>query len=148
MAYVLNNPTLIFFRQHTISHISLSSSAACASTVRVGQLLGLVARYMYNCFRTWLYEDRTKTPTGHEIGQSPDMISQTESPSIDDRWRDIAKLCLRFVTIGTSDANCERSLSRQRQVQGLNTSNITTELLEARMRTLTPSVWRLILQVH
>ena len=101
---------------------------------RVGQLLGLDARYMYSCFRTWLYEDRTKTPTGHEIGQSPDMIWR-RTPSIDDRWRDFAKLCLRFVTIGTSEADCERSLSRQRQVQGLNTTNITTELLEARMRT-------------
>lgn len=100
---------------------------------RLGRIFGIDSMYLHNCFRSWLYEDRRDTPTRFQIGQSPDVIWR-QVPAVKGEWREFAQIALRLVTIGTSEADCERALSRQRDVQGLHTNNIRTDLLEARMR--------------
>ena len=107
--------------------------AAFAEISRVGTILGMSQEYVHECFCEWLYSDRSTTPTRYDASSSPDTIWR-RVPVVNGRWRDFAGLALRFVTVSTSEADCERSLSRQRHIQGLHTCNITTELLEARLR--------------
>ena len=109
-------------------------SVAFTEIKRLGEILEIDERYLYERYRTWVFERRSDTPTCHEIGESPDHIWR-RVPAVDNGWRDFSEIALRLVTITTSEADCERSLSRQRDVQGIRTSVISTDLLEARMRT-------------
>lgn len=108
-------------------------SVAFTEIKRLGEILEIDERYLYERYRTWVFERRSDTPTCHEIGQCPDHIWR-RVPAVDNGWRDFSQIALRLVTITTSEADCERSLSRQRDVQGIRTSVISTDLLEARMR--------------
>ena len=94
---------------------------------------GLSAEYVYEIFRTWLFADRAKTPTRMERQCSPDIIWR-RAPSHDENWRGFAAVAMRYVTLGTSEADCERSLSKQKTIQGLHITNISTPLLESRLR--------------
>ena len=108
-------------------------SIAFAEIKRLGDILGIGEEYLYQRYRAWLFDKRSDTPTRHETGESPDRIWRCV-PAIDNTWRDFAHVALRLVTINTSEADCERSLARQRDVHGIRTSNISTDLLEAFMR--------------
>lgn len=112
---------------------NVTHGQAFAEIERLGNILGIDCNYLHKCFREWLYEDRNDTPTKYEQGQSPNSIWR-RVPAVDGHWRDFAQIALRLVTIGTSEADCERSLSKQRDVQGLHANSIRTDLLEARMR--------------
>ena len=43
-------------------------------------------------------------------------------------------VALRYVTLGASEADCERSLSAQKNIQGLHTTKVGIDLLESRLR--------------
>ena len=101
--------------------------------VRVAALLGTSSQDVCSFLRTWIYEDREHTPTIHQIGMTPDAIWR-RAPAHSEEWRPFAEIAIRFITIGTSEADCERMLSKQRDVQGIRTSNIQNDLLEARLR--------------
>ena len=102
--------------------------------VRMGEILCIEPDYIRERLRVWLFAPREETPTCHDVAQSPDTIWR-RVPANSEDWRSFAELALRFVTISTSEADCERMLSRQRDLQGLRTSSIRTELLDARLRT-------------
>ena len=116
-----------------VSVYDYTHEAAFTEIARVGTILGISQEYMHECFCQWLYSDRSTTPTKYDITSSPNTIWR-RVPVVNSRWRDFARLALRFVTVSTSEADCERSLSLQKDIQGLHTCNITTDLLEARMR--------------
>ena len=111
-----------------------SFATALSEITRVGEALGIQAEYCEQKLRSWLYDDRRITPTQSAIGLSPDLIWR-RAPANDEEWRPFADIALRFITIGASEADCERSLSRQKDIQGLHTTNIRMDTLEARMRT-------------
>ena len=116
-----------------VSVYNYTHEAVFNEMARVGAILDIPREYVHNCLCEWLYSDRRTTPTGYDVTASPDTIWR-RVPVVNNNWRDFAGLALRFVTISTSEADCERSLSRQRDVQGLHTCNISAELLEARLR--------------
>ena len=111
-----------------------SFARACQELCRTGNILGLDEKYVYSIFRSWVFDDRDKTPTRWQVGMSPNDTWR-QVPANCEEWRSFAELAIRFVTIGTSEADCERMLSRQKDIQGIRTNNIRAELLEARLRT-------------
>ena len=108
-------------------------STALQMLIALGKRLGVPERYIEEKFRLWIYADRSDTPTKFCLGQSPDAIWRRVR-AFSEEWRQFADICLRFVSIGTSEADCERSLSRQNDIQGLHTTNIRTETLETGLR--------------
>lgn len=110
-----------------------SYSSACEELVRMGGILGVDQDYMREKMAVWLFAPREETPTYHDIGHSPDTIWR-RAPANCEHWRPFAEVALRFTTISTSEADCERMLSRQKDIQGIRTSNIRTQLLDARLR--------------
>ena len=108
-------------------------STALLELIGLGKCLGVAEGYIEEKFRLWIYADRSDTPTKFSIGQSPDTIWR-RVPAFCEEWRQFADVSLRLVTIGTSEADCERSLSRQKDIQGLHTTNVRTETLETRLR--------------
>ena len=110
-----------------------SYGKALAEITRLGRGLGLEKGYIEQKFSTWVYARREDTPTASNVGDSPDRIWRCVPAHCED-WRRFAEIALRFITISTSEADCERMLSRQRDVQGIRTSNIRTELLETLLR--------------
>lgn len=46
----------------------------------------------------------------------------------------MANIAIRIVSIGTSEANCERFISRQRDITGNHGINFSTETIETRIR--------------
>ena len=106
---------------------------ALAEITRIGRILGIEECYIQEKFSAWLYAPREDTPTALNVGQSPDIIWRCVPANCED-WRQFAEVALRFVTIATSEADCERMLSRQKDVQGIRTSNIRTDLLETLLR--------------
>ena len=107
---------------------------ACQELCRIGKILGLDEQYVYRMFRSWVFDDRNQTPTKWQIGFTPNDIWR-QVPANCEEWRSFAELAVRLVTIGTSEADCERMLSKQKDIQGIRTNNIRVELLEARLRT-------------
>ena len=89
--------------------------------------------YVHEIFRSWIFSNKSTGPTRMEKQCSPDMIWR-RAPSHDERWRDFASIALRFVTLGASEADCERSLSKQKDCQGLHITRIRPDLLEWRLR--------------
>ena len=110
-------------------------ATALFEIARVGQALGVPAEYCEEKLRSWLYGDRRRTPTQSAIGLSPDTIWR-RAPANNEEWRHFSDIALRFITIGASEADCERSLSKQRDIQGLHTTNIRMDTLDARLRAL------------
>lgn len=110
-----------------------SHAKALREIVRVGRLFGVEEGYIQDKLSVWLYGRREENPTSPNVGHSPDKIWRCVPASCED-WRQFAEIALRFVTISTSEADCERLLSRQRDIQGIRTSNIRAELLEALLR--------------
>ena len=108
-------------------------STALRELIALGNRLSVPEDYIEEKFRSWIYLDRSQTPTRFCIGESPDTIWR-RVPALCEEWRPFADISLRFVTIGTSEADCERSLSRQKDAQGLHTTNIRAETIEARLR--------------
>lgn len=51
-----------------------------------------------------------------------------------ENWKDLANIAIRIFSIGTSEANCERFISRQRDITGNHGINFSTEIMEARIR--------------
>lgn len=49
-------------------------------------------------------------------------------------WDNIGEMVIRIVSIGTSEANCERFISRQRNITGKNGINFKCETIEARLQ--------------
>lgn len=89
--------------------------------------------YIYEIFRSWIFSNRDTGPTRMTKNCSPDTIWR-RAPSHDERWRDFCSIALRYVTLGTSEADCERSLSKQKDCQGLHITRIGSDLLEWRLR--------------
>lgn len=112
---------------------TVSFEMAFRSLVSLGQMQGLEEEYVYEVFRSWIFTDRARSPTRLERGCSPDVIWR-RAPAHDERWRDFSMIALRYVTLGTSEADCERSLSAQKNIQGLHTTKIGIDLLESRLR--------------
>ena len=108
-------------------------SVALAELTEMGMRLGVPPNDVEEKLRTWLYCERSDTPTRYTVGESPNTIWR-RVPAVREDWRQFADVALRFVTMGTSEADCERSLSRQKDIQGLHTTNIRVETLEARLR--------------
>lgn len=113
----------------------ISFETALLQLTTTAQYNGLSTEYMYDIFRTWLFADRATTPTRMERQCSPDVIWR-RAPSHDENWRAFSAVAMRYVTLGASEADCERSLSTQRTIQGLHITNISTPLLESRLRAL------------
>lgn len=99
----------------------------------MGQKHEIAEAYIYEIFRSWIFSNKSTGPTRMEKQCSPDIIWR-RAPSHDARWRDFASIALRFVTLGASEADCERSLSKQKDCQGLHTTMIKSDLLEWRLR--------------
>ena len=108
-------------------------AVALAELTDMGRRLGVPPNEVEEKFRTWIYCPRSDSPTRYSVGESPNTIWR-RVPAISEDWRQFADVALRFVTMGTSEADCERSLSRQKDIQGLHTTNIRVETLEARLR--------------
>ena len=51
-----------------------------------------------------------------------------------DEWSQFSEIALRFISIGCSESDVERSLSLQKEVLNMHTYNIGSDTLEARMR--------------
>ena len=51
-----------------------------------------------------------------------------------DKWEALSALALHFITLPVSEADVERLFSRQKQVMGPYSTNMSTETLEARLR--------------
>ena len=111
----------------------ISFERAFQSLASVGEMQGLDEEYIYNVFRSWLFSDRAHSPTRLERRCSPDVIWR-RAPAHEESWRGISMVALRYVTLGASEADCERSLSAQKNIQGLHTTKVGIDLLESRLR--------------
>lgn len=108
---------------------TLSFERAFRFLVSLGQMQGSEEEYVSKVFRSWIFTDRVRSPTRFERGLAPDVIWR-RVPAHDERWRDFSMIAPRYVTLGTSEADCERSLSAQKSIQGLHTTKIGVDLLE------------------
>ena len=99
----------------------------------MGRKNGIPEDYIYEIFRSWIFSNRDTGPTRMTKNCCPDIIWR-RAPSHDEHWRDFCSIALRYVTLGTSEADCERSLSKQKDCQGLNITRIRSDLLEWRLR--------------
>ncbi len=54
-------------------------------------------------------------------------------------WKPLATAVIRIVSIGTSEANCERFISRQREVTGDHGTNYNPKSMESRLQILSAS---------
>ena len=54
-------------------------------------------------------------------------------------WEKIGNLGLRIVSIGTSESNCERFISKQRYIAGDHGTNYSIQTMEARLRVMNNS---------
>ena len=111
----------------------ISFERAFQSLASVGEMQGLDEEYIYNVFRSWLFSDRAHSPTRLERRCSPDVIWR-RAPAHEESWRGFSMVALRYVTLGASEADCERSLSAQKNIQGLHTTKVGIDLLESRLR--------------
>ena len=50
------------------------------------------------------------------------------------QWREFSDLAIRFISIGTSEADVERSFSLQKSIANLYTYNINPETMESHLR--------------
>jgi hypothetical protein len=48
-------------------------------------------------------------------------------------WQSASQIAMRFISAGTSEAEVERTLSRQKDIQGLHGTNFGTAILDARL---------------
>ena len=136
------------FDKETPQDVATSCDALCSTPVYdlsfeiafsqlklMGHKQGLTEDYVYEIFRNWIFRDRCDSPTNMERHCSPDVIWR-RAPSHDERWRDFSMIALRYVTLGASEADCERSLSKQKDCQGLHTTKIGSDLLDWRIRAM------------
>ena len=55
------------------------------------------------------------------------------------KWKAIGKAIIQIVSIGTSEANCERFISRQREATGEHGTNYSCESMEPRLQIISAS---------
>jgi hypothetical protein len=80
----------------------------------------------------WLFGDPSRLPFRWDIETDPNSIWRRAHLSED--WMKFTDLALRLISIGTSEADCERSLSIQRDIAGAHATQYKAPSLTARLR--------------
>jgi hypothetical protein len=80
----------------------------------------------------WLFGDPNRLPFRWETETDPNLIWRRAHLS--EEWMNFADLALRLISISTSEADCERSLSIQRDIVGAHGTQYKTPSLAARLR--------------
>jgi hypothetical protein len=89
--------------------------------------LGMDGDSIVERFNEWLF-----TLDVCEVGWDPDRHWR-EVHLAQAKWADLARIGLRYASIGTSEASVERLLGEQKEVQGRHGVNFGTETLHARL---------------
>ena len=101
--------------------------------LETASILGMNTNTINSCLYSWLcknhkdiivFKDLYKT-NENDLWRKAHMFSQ---------WREFSDLAIRFISIGTSEADVERSFSLQKSIANLYTYNINPETMESRLR--------------
>jgi hypothetical protein len=80
-----------------------------------------------NSFKSWLFtREVPDEPTNSDV-------HWREAHALGPPWTGLARIGLRYCSIGTSEADVERVIGEQRQIQGSFGGNFGTETLHARL---------------
>jgi hypothetical protein len=109
---------------------SLEMGAFCMAIKRVkhmAEALGIDQNELEIRLREWLF-----TQSVPDIQGCPDQHWRevhAQSPA----WRNLARIGVRYATIGTSEAEVERLIGEQQEIQGQHGVNFGTDTLHARL---------------
>ena len=93
----------------------------------------LTAEEIEDKFNTYLFADPETLTFGSRIGMDPNSFWRS-IPDYDGTWRAFSCLALMLISLSCSEADVERLISRQRDVQGVHATNMRVDTIEARMR--------------
>ena len=66
------------------------------------------------------------------LKNDPSMLWRAAFAAFDE-WKEFSKICLRIVTLGTSEADVERNFSKQREIHGKHATNINLKTVQSRI---------------
>lgn len=96
------------------------------------EILNINPELIIEQFDIWLFDDPTKHPFEQLLNKSPVVMWQMLS-SYSKEWELFAYIGLRLSQIGVSEADAERILKNQKEIQASKMTNISTESMQARM---------------
>jgi hypothetical protein len=95
-------------------------------------LAGLDVEFIEECFDKWLWEDTRKLPFAKFLAGDPDEMWRQAHKCAG--WSTFSNFALRFITIGTSEAEVERLISVQRDIAALKSVRVTPKMAMARLQ--------------
>ena len=66
--------------------------------------------------------------------------------ALSDEWKEFSKMCLRIVTLGTSETDVERNFSKQREIHGKHAININLKTVQSRVDLVSDANLMMVLQ--
>lgn len=100
--------------------------------------LGIRDINIHDLLYKWVFEETDKLPFKLDIFND-DPVRLWRSICTYEEWEKFANLILRIVSIGTSESNCERFISKQRYVTGDHGTHYGVKTMEARLRVISNS---------
>lgn len=97
------------------------------------EMLELTGERIEERFDAYLFSDPVELPFGSIIGRNPNLFWRSV-PLFASDWKAFSSLALTLISLSCSEADVERLISRQRDVQGMRTTNVHISTIEARMR--------------
>jgi hypothetical protein len=100
---------------------------ACEEIRKTSAALSMNAAHIEEKFPEWLFTDHVPQTSVNSDAHWREVHAMGAD------WRDLARIGVRYASIGTSEADVERLLREQKDIQGLHGVNYGTETLHARL---------------